>query len=130
MGTTDKFLEEEAKRLKFRNFRGVFMDDELPKQPLMDECGIINLESSKDQGSHWCCWWKKGNDKYYFDSYGILPSKSIVKYLKSPILYSTFQIQQFNDGNCGEWCLYVLNELNKGKDYKDIVLKIIDENTF
>ena len=130
MGTTDKFLESEAKRLKLKNFRGVFMSDELPKKPLKNECGIVNLESSKLEGSHWCCWWKHGEDKYYFDSYGILPSKQIVKYLKSPINYSTFQLQTFNDSTCGEWCLYMLNELNKGNDYKDIILKLINKETF
>ena len=130
MGTTDGFLRNEAKRLKIKNFRGVFMSDELPDKPLENECGIINLESSKLQGSHWCCWWKAGNDKYYFDSYGILPPKKIVKYLKSPIVYSTFQLQQFNEDTCGEWCIYMLNKLNKGDDYKNIILKLIDKDTF
>ena len=73
------------------------------KKPLKNECGIVNLESSKLDGSHWCCQWKHGDDKYYFDSYGIKPSKQIVKYLKSPINYSTFQLQTFNDSTCGEW---------------------------
>ena len=130
MGTTDIFLRNEAKRLKLKHFRGVFMSDELPSKPLTNECGIINLESSRLQGSHWCCWWKVGNEKYYFDSYGILPPKQIVKYLKSPIIYSTFQLQQFNEDTCGEWCLYLLNKLNKGDDYKNIILKLIDKDTF
>jgi len=39
-------------------------------------------------------------------------------------MYSTYQIQQNNDTNCSEWCLYMLNELNKGKDFIDIIIKI------
>ncbi len=108
------------------------MSDELPKKPKKNECGIINLESSKLDGSHWCCWWKHGDDMYYFDSYGIKPSKQIEKYLKSAkmidtdlkpnIEFSTFQLQTFNDSTCGEWCLYVLNKLSKGEDYQDIMI--------
>jgi len=52
------------------------------------------------------------------------------KYLGEKILESTFQIQQFNDANCSEWCLYVLNQLNKGNNYTDIVLDIINEKTY
>ena len=128
--TTDVYLNNEAKRLKLNNFRGAIMKDELPDKCLENECGIVNMEDSKDQGSHWCCWWKKGDEKYYFDSYGLDPPLEIQKYLKSPIIFSTFQLQEFNDSNCGEWCLYVLNELNKGLDYKDIILKKINKLTF
>ena len=128
--TTDAELNCAAKKLKLRHFRGVFMSDELPEKPLSNECGIVNLKSSKFNGSHWTCWWKEGNNKYYFDSYGIRPSNEIVKYLHSPINYSSFQIQQFSESNCGEWCLFVLDRLNKGYNYKDVILKIINENTF
>lgn len=126
-GTTNTELNNEAKRLKLKHFRGVFMKDELKNiKPLEQECGIINSQPSYKNNGHWCCWWKDNNQKYYFDSYGIKPLKEVYTYLKSPVIYSTYQIQQFNDSNCGQWCLYVLNELNKGKDYIDIILNIIN----
>ena len=128
--TTNDFLLKEAKRLKLRKFRGVFMRDELPKKTLVKECGIINLESSKEKGSHWCCWWKNKNKKYYFDPYGILPSKEMINYLESPINYSTFQIQQFNESNCGERCLDMLNKLNNGNNFQDIIFKMLNQKTF
>jgi len=29
------------------------------------ECGIVNLDSSRNEGSHWCCYFKD-NDKEIF----------------------------------------------------------------
>lgn len=44
-----------VKKLKINNnnFRGVFMKDELPSNVHKVECGIINLEDSDEEGSHW-----------------------------------------------------------------------------
>ena len=126
-GTTTKELEKMAKKLKLVNFQCVMRDELKGKIPKNKECGIINLNTSRENGSHYCCWYKNGNKKYYFDSFGTVPPKEIIKYLGSPIMYSTYQIQQFNDTNCGEWCLYVLKELNSGKNFTDVVLDIINE---
>ncbi len=128
-GSNDQELIKKIKKLKIRNFKGVFMKDELVKlKPTTKECGIVNLESSNENGSHWCCWWKNNNNKIYFDSFGILPPKEMVRYLGEKILFSRYQIQQFNDSNCGEWCVYVLKELNNGEDFIDIILKIVNNN--
>ena len=107
------------------------MMDEIPKHCTADvESGVLNLDVSKNDGTHHVCWWKNKDKKYYFDSFGTPIPKKMIKYLGRPILESTFQIQQFGDSNCSEWCLYVLDRLNKGDDYTDIILDIIDENTF
>ena len=103
-------------------------DELINKKPNNLECGIVNLDSSRGNGSHHCSWWKNKNKKYYFDSFGIKPPKEMIKYLGKNILYSTYQIQQFNDSNCGEWCLFVLNALNKKEDFIDIILKIVNNH--
>lgn len=129
--TTNVQLENEAKRLKFKNFRGVIMLDQLNKlKPLKHESGILASKPSSENNMHWTAWFLNGNDKYYFDSFGLTPTKEIIKYLKSPIVYSTFQIQQFNESNCGEWCIYVLNRLYKGDEYTDIILDLINNKTY
>ena len=112
-----------VKILKIKNFRGCFMRDELKNlKPLYTECGVLNLNLSNEPGSHWTCWFKSNKDKYYFDSFGLPPPKEVIDYLCSPILYSTFQLQGMNDTNCGKWCLLVLNKMNKGSDYVDLIL--------
>ena len=107
--------------MKIRNFRGVFMRDELKKlHPKENECGIFNLNTSKEPGSHWVCWFKRGNDRIYFDSYGLVPPQELVNYLGTPILRNTEQLQNFNQTNCGEFCLYVLKRLSNGDDFNNI----------
>ena len=77
---------------------------------------------------HWTCWFKLNSDKYYFNSFGLLPPKELVDYLGSPIVYSTFQLQGMNDQNCGKWCLAILKSLNGGNDYIDLILSYVSND--
>ena len=36
------------------------------KKAKLNECGILNLDSSSGDGTHWVMWFKKGKDKFYF----------------------------------------------------------------
>ena len=117
-GSSNFELVEKAKKLRLNNFRGVFMRDQLNFTPLRNECGILNLNTNSEPGSHWVCWFKHGDEKYYFDSFG--------EYLKPPIIYSTCQIQGFSDTNCVQWCLYVLTDLNRKRLFIDIVLDLVN----
>ena len=92
-GSSNFELMEKAKKLRLNNFRGVFMRDQLNFTPLRNECGILNLNTNSQSGSHWVCWFKHGDEKYYFDSFGVIAPREIVEYLKPPIIYSTCQIQ-------------------------------------
>jgi len=44
-------------------------------------------------GTHWVAWYKNGNKKYYFDSFGLNPPLEIMKYLKAPVFYNTDRVQ-------------------------------------
>src|SRR6266853_4427226 len=98
MDTLTNFdLIEYAKELKLKHFRGVFMKDELNKRIGKNECGIVNLQNSNQEGSHWTCYFKCGTEKYYFDSYGLEPPNQLLQYLKptknsTPLIISTYQI--------------------------------------
>jgi len=43
------------------------------------ECGVVNLNTSKQLGSHHTCYWVSGDKKYYFDSFGVIPPRELVK---------------------------------------------------
>ena len=119
-------IEKYVKILKINNFRGCYMRDELKNLRCNSvECGVLNLNLSSASGSHWTCWFKINNDKYYFNSFGLPPTKELVDYLGSPILYSTFQLQEMIDQNCGKWCLFILKKLNEGRDYIDLILSLV-----
>ena len=92
--TTNSELLTMADKLGLTDFRGVFMADELKGlKSQKNECGIANFMQSSQKGSHWVAWYKSGDKKYYFDSYGadILPQ--LKAYLGSPIQCHNFQIQ-------------------------------------
>ena len=87
------------------------------------ECGVVNLDKSGGPGTHWVAWFKNGGNKIYFDSYGIQPPKEVIKYLGKGINYNTDQVQPRGEVFCGHLCLYVLKELNEGRDFQSILNK-------
>ena len=42
-----------AKKLSLYGFTGVFLTDTLPTKIKLNECGILNLDSSSGDGTHW-----------------------------------------------------------------------------
>ena len=116
-------LIDAARDLKIKCFRGVYLMDTLPSKPNKKECGILNLDSSDGPGTHWVAWYKNGNNKIYFDSYGIQPPKEIIKYLGRGINYNTDQIQPRGAVFCGHLCLFVLKDLYDGVDFQTIINK-------
>ena len=108
-------LEEAVKKLNIKNFRGVFMRDQLPKKARKIECGIINLDDEGNsppgsKGTHWTCWKKNNKEIIYFDSFGIQPPLEIINYLGSDITYSNIQLQEPHQVICGHLCLFILHK--------------------
>ena len=92
-------------------FRGIFMRNSLPKKPLYRECGIINLDSKKNPGTHWTAYRKIGNKVTYFNSFGDLkPPKEVIKYFgkKATIAYNKRRYQSFRSNKCGMYCVKFL----------------------
>lgn len=106
-------IENLASELKIKYFRGSFMRDSLPNKIQLNECGVVNLDSIRNAGTHWVCYWKRGDEKYYFDSFGLDPPLELKAYLGSDILISTFKIQELGTNICGHLCIYVLYHLSK-----------------
>lgn len=99
------------------------MRDTLSKTINGIECGIVNLNSSKNNGTHWVCYLKNKDKSYYFDSFGLDPPLELSNYLDKPIKLSTFQIQEFNTHHCGYYCLLVLKLLEK-YEYNNIIMEL------
>ena len=114
-----------AKKLSLDGFRGVFLRDTLPTKIKLNECGILNLDSSSGDGTHWVMWFNKGKDKFYFDNYGVQPPSELSVYLKSPILYNSEQVQQSGEVFCGHLCLFVLTQLSLGNNLQTVINYLI-----
>ena len=52
-------LEDAVKRLNIPNFRGCYCINMLPKIPYRLESGILNLDNSRGDGTHWTAWYVK-----------------------------------------------------------------------
>jgi hypothetical protein len=89
------------------------------------EWGVLNLDSSNGQGIHWVCWYRDGENKYYFDSYGLDPPKELVKYLRPPIHCNTDQVQLCNTVVCCHLCHYVLKRFSIGDSFEEILINLI-----
>ena len=85
-----------AKELKIKNFRGVFMRDTLPDKVNDQECGVVNLDESGNNGTHWVCYYKNSHKGcYYFDSFGLDPPIELQHYLNSQIEFKQDGIHIF-----------------------------------
>ena len=141
-GLTNIDLYKYAKKLNIEEFRGVFMRDTLPHTPYPKECGIVNLNTSRESGSHWVCYFKdddQKNTRIYFDSFGQVTPMEIQRYLKTREEYgmkkaviqrNTDIVQHINTHVCGHLCLFVLRSLTREhQSFQDVLNELNDGYT-
>ena len=89
---------------------------------------IYNLHPSYMGGSHWVSTHVKDGVINYFDSFGMPPFQEMVDHaMKSnlTLVHQNDQIRAVNTTTCEYFCLYFLNEMNKGNTYFDL-LQVFD----
>ena len=118
-------IDDAVKRLNIPNFRGCYCINMLPKIQHRVESGILNLDNSRGDGTHWTAWYTSVGIKIYFDSYGLVPPEELIDYLKQPIYCNTDCIQPKDTVVCGHLCLYVLKRLSDDYEYQDILNSLI-----
>ena len=69
---------------------------------------IVNLDVSKNNGTHWVCYYKNSERCCYFDSFGLDLPLELYNCLNSQIELSTFQVHNFNTHHCDYHCLLFL----------------------
>ena len=104
-------LNKYAKRLRLKDFLGVFASDELSLLPKTDTGILIfNTDSSKSSGQHWISLCITKECIFYFDSLNLdfhfsdYISDFLIKSNKSVIM-NTIPIQTNDSINCGKHCL-------------------------
>ena len=125
-----------VQELDIPNFRGVFMRDTLPHTPHRIENGIVNFNTSHETGSHWVCYYKMGDQRIYFDSYGQVTLAEVQNYLKKEsekgeqVIQRNTDIVQYPGTNvCGHLCLYVLKSLSNGTSFRDVLNSLSKDGT-
>ena len=92
---------------------------------------IYNLEPSYMRGSHWVATYVKDGIISYFDSFGMPPFQELVDHARKKnltILHKTTRMQNINTTICGYFCLYFLNEMNRGQSYYDLLRACLRKN--
>ena len=102
---------------------------------------IFNLDKHTESGSHWVamyCDVKKGYVGYW-DSYGVKPDKEVVVLMdklktQAKNLGHTLDIKinktrhQYKNSECGVYCIYFITSLLEGKNFEEVVEKIISDD--
>ena len=110
----------------------VLSRDESSPHNHMQALFIYNLEPTYMSGSHWVATYVKNGIINYFDSFGMPPFQEIVNHAKRKnmtLLHQSDQIQNLLTTTCGYFCLYFLNEMNKGRSYYDSLKVFNIQNT-
>ena len=135
-GLTNLDLYSYVHELGIPDFRGVYMRDTLPKIAHLRECGIVNLNTSQQPGSHWVCYFKDGERRLHVDTFGQVTLYEVQKYLKSKkeletgaavIQRNTDIVQRVNTHVCGHICLFVLTSLAREHlSFQDVLNRLND----
>jgi len=124
-----------AHLLQLPGYKDCAMRDEIFGEPLDYECGVVNLNTHTESGSHWICYFKNSTKRYFFDSFGRAPPIELIKYLKTreeylqqlPIIHrSAIIVQKDNTDECGALCLYVLTLLSNDVPFAQILKHLQD----
>jgi len=81
----------------------------------------MNLDDTSGNGTYWVAWFKRGNNKFHFDSFGLPPPTELKNYLNRDVFYPTEQIQPRQAVTCSHFCLFVLKEMQKVKHLQEII---------
>jgi len=120
---SDQEIRNKCKYSKL--FHGVYMRDTLPSQKKMKGVGIMNLDSVKNDGTHWSLFYIDNQDNcYYFDSYGLPASIELEKWFSKDYVYSSFVFQS-NGSYCGQLCLKILFYLDRDYTFFDSIVEIL-----
>ena len=111
-------------KISVPGFLGTFGYDELPTRKDDNFSLIVNTEVSTEPGDHWVALVQKDNLLYFLDSYGrnfknpTFPRgfrETIKKYVgNSRFKFNPLLLQQFLSNTCGDYCVYFIQELDKG----------------
>jgi hypothetical protein len=117
-------IENICKELNIRNFKGVFMRNELniKRKATSNECLILNLDHSENSGTHWVCLFIKNDVSFYFDSYGFPPPLEVCEYYQHKNrYYNTFKIQKEDEVICGHYCIYMLFRFHNESTFDEVL---------
>ncbi len=109
----------------YPEYAGTFSSGKLPKK-ISNKVYIINLELDPNgSGTHWVMLSNINKARTeYFDSFGLNPNIPTYQFAMTsgkPLYYSNEDYQNVKSEACGYYCMYVAEQLIKGRKLEDIV---------
>lgn len=122
---TDLELREFASNNNIK-LNGIYADNNIPPKV---ENFIVNLQSDKEDGSHWVGVCIKNKIAYVFDSLGDPPDDKLQNYLKKrklKIVHNPFKFQQDKSALCGWFAMYFIIQVGNNNMKFFEFLKLFD----
>lgn len=109
---------------RYRNYGGTIMKNEIVGKSY-NRVWVINLESTtQGDGTHWTLCYPYSNALVYVDPFGEPPAQCVCDWMKKSkrtCFYSDVDMQSLSSSSCGWWCIYMVEQLEKGRR-PDVVL--------
>jgi hypothetical protein len=108
-------------------FGGVYPKNAIPPRVALMERGaiIVNMNNVGQAGSHWTLVLMEKGHTVYLDSFGVVPSANVLRFVKSRSpknFYVDRQLQDLASSSCGWFCIYFAREcMLKGRDILDVL---------
>jgi thioredoxin-related protein len=108
----------------------ILMRDEI-KDNLKEGFYVVNLDTSKNDGTHWTVCYSYPLKSCYFDSFGFVPPLELEEKIK-PYIYNDKDIQDWDSDACGWYCIafikFLHDKMNKELAFKEF-LNLFKSNT-
>ena len=70
-----------------------------------DDKRFVKTDIGKMSDTHCTCFYVRGNESYYFESFGGPPDKLLLKRLPKPFTFHHHKVQEINSNLSGTCCL-------------------------
>ena len=98
----------------------VFFQEITYQKIFKERAYIINLDHSKNTGTHWVVLFSKKDEVIYFDRFGVeFLSREIKKFKDENIKTNISRIQDYDSIMCGYFCILFIEFMLKGKTLND-----------
>ena len=110
--------------MRYPKFGGTFSRTDLPNK-ILNKFYIVNMDKATGKGTHWVLVSNLNPSIcIYFDSFGVSPPPEILHFMKTSgkeCVYNTEDLQAYSSDACGWYCMYVADQLLKGRPLQFIL---------
>lgn len=121
---SDVRIGQLVKKYRLRDFGGCVAKDQLIyRNP--GKFYIINMQNHTGGGTHWVLLDARNPRVFqYCDSFGVIPPTEVVNWTRAHgarLRVNKVDMQSYHSDACGWYCLYMIAQMQRGRDMRKIV---------